>query len=332
MDWSKGGKKISVGGEEFDLPPIKKKWVVGAVIGIVGIILLTTSFYQVGTDEEGVIQRFGKYTGTTQPGLHLKIPFGVDKVTKVPVRRVQKEEFGFRTVTPGVRTEYVRGKAIDESLMLTGDLNSAVVEWIVQYRVGDPVDYLFKVMEVRTTIRDVSESVMRQVVGDRSVDEVIILSRREVAQEAKQRLQENLDAYETGIHVVTVELKDVNPPDPVKPAFNEVNEAKQEMERMVNQAWETYNKAVPKASGEAERTIRQAEGYALNRVNRAKGDANKFLAVWKEYNRSQDVTRRRLYLETMDEILPKIDKKYIIDSEQKGLLQLLRLEEKGEKK
>lgn len=216
--------------------------------------------------------------------------------------------------------------------MLTGDLNSAVVEWIVQYRVKDPVNYLFKLRHVTTTIRDISESVMRQVVGDRSVDEVIILSRREMAQEAKQRLQETLDSYETGIHVVTVELKDVNPPDPVKPAFNEVNEAKQEMEKMVNQAWETYNKAVPRASGEAERTIRRAEGYALDRVNRAKGDANKFLAVWKEYNRSQDVTRRRLYLETLDEVLPKIGRKYIVDSEQKGLVQLLQLEEKGEKK
>jgi membrane protease subunit HflK len=206
------------------------------------------------------------------------------------------------------------------------------VEWIVQYRVKDPVNYLFKVRDVRTTIRDISESVMRQVVGDRSVDEVIILSRREVALAAKKRLQEILDTYKTGIHLVTVELKDVNPPDPVKPAFNEVNEAKQEMERTVNEAWETYNKAVPKASGEAERTIRQAEGYALNRVNRAKGDANKFLAVWREYSRSKDVTRRRLYLETLNEVLPKLGKKYIIDSEQKGLLQLLPLEEKGEKK
>jgi len=279
-----------------------------------------------------VVKRFSKYVSTTQPGLHFKIPFGIDKVTKVPVQRVQKEEFGFRTALAGVRTEYRREKAIKESLMLTGDLNSAVVEWIVQYRVTNPVDYLFNVRGVTGTIRDISESVMRQVVGDRSVDEVIILSRREVALEAKQRLQEILDAYGTGIHIVTVELKDVNPPDPVKPAFNEVNEAKQEMERMVNEAWETYNKSVPKASGEAERTIRQAEGYELNRVNRAKGDANKFLAVWKEYNRSKDVTRRRLYLETLDEVLPKLGRKYILDSEQKGLLQLLNLDERGEKK
>jgi len=208
-------------------------------------------------------------------------------------------------------------------------LNSAIVEWIVQCRIGDPVDYLFKVRNVRDIIRGASESVMRRVVGDRSVDEVIILSRREVAIESKEQLQSILDSYESGIHVVTLELKDVNPPDPVKPAFNEVNEAKHEKERMVNEAWEAYNKVVPRASGEAEKTIRQAEGYALNRVNRAKGDANKFLAVWKEYNRSKDVTKRRLYLETLNEVLPKIGRKYIIDSEQKGLVQLLQLEEKG---
>jgi len=216
--------------------------------------------------------------------------------------------------------------------MLTGDLNSAIVEWIVQYRIGNPVDYLFNVRNVTDIIRDASESVMRQVVGDRSVDEVIILSRREVALEAKEQLQNILNSYKTGIHVVTLELKDVNPPDPVKPAFNEVNEAKQEKERMVNEAWESYNKVVPKARGEAEKTIRQAEGYALNRVNRAKGDANKFLAIWKEYNRSKDVTRRRLYLETLNEVLPKIGRKYVVDSEQKGLVQLLRLEEKGGEK
>ena len=306
-----------------------KKLIIGIIIGILGLIFFSTLLYQVGTDEVGIITRFGKYIATTQPGLHVKIPYGVDRVAKVPVKRVQKEEFGFRTAVPGVRTEYVRGIAADESLMLTGDLNSAVVEWIVQYRIGNPVDYLFKIRNARDIIRDASESVMRQVVGDRSVDEVIILSRREVAMESKEQLQNILNSYEAGIHVVTLELKDVNPPDPVKPAFNEVNEAKQEKERMVNEAWEAYNKVVPRASGEAEKTIRQAEGYALNRVNRAKGDANKFLAIWKEYNRSKDVTKRRLYLETLNEVLPRIGRKYIVDSEQKGLVQLLQLEEKG---
>jgi len=314
------------------LPPNAKKWAIGAVIAIVGIILLSTIFYQVGTDEVGVIKRFGKYTSTNQPGLHFKLPFGIDKVAKVPVKRVQKEEFGFRTMMPGIKTEYTKGKDIGESLMLTGDLNSAVVEWIVQYKIGDPINYLFKVKNVKMIIRDASESVMRLVVGDHSVDEVIIISRRDIAQEVKGRLQRTLDSLETGIRIVTVELKDVNPPDPVKPAFNEVNEAKQEMEKMVNKAWESYNKVIPKAKGEAEKTIRQAEGYALNRVNRAKGDANKFLAIWKEYSLSKDVTQRRLYLETINEVLPELDRKYIIDSEQKGLLQLLQLQEKGGEK
>ncbi len=309
-----------------------KKVIIGIILGILGIIFLSTLLYQVGTEEVGVITRFGKFLATTQPGLHMKIPYGVDRVDKVPVERVQKEEFGFRTLSAGVRTEFLKGRNPEESLMLTGDLNSAIVEWIVQYRISDPVDYLFKVRSVRSTIRDASETVMRQVVGDRSVDEVIILSRREVAQEAAELLQNILNSYETGIQIVTLELKDVNPPDPVKPAFNEVNEAKQEKERMVNEAWEAYNKVIPKAAGEAEKTIRQAEGYALNRVNRAKGDANKFVAVWKEYNRSKDVTRRRLYLETLDEVLPRVGRKYIIDSEQKGLLQLLSLEEKGGEK
>jgi membrane protease subunit HflK len=324
MNWAEQAAKGNP--RSFKLRPNAKKIFTGIVIGILAIIFLSTLLYQVGTDEVGVITRFGKYIITTQPGLHVKIPFGIDRVAKVPVKRVQKEEFGFRTARPGVRTEYVKGIALDESLMLTGDLNSAVVEWIVQYRIADPVKYLFKVRHVRDIIRDASESVMRKVVGDRSVDEVIILARREVALEAEEQLQTILDYYETGIQVVTLELKDVNPPDPVKPAFNEVNEAKQEKERMVNEAWEAYNKAVPKATGEAERTIRQAEGYALNRVNRAEGDANKFLAVWQEYTRSKDVTRRRLYLETMNEVLPKIGRKYIVDSEQKGLVPLLRLE------
>ena len=323
------GRRINIGGEELILPNFDKKVIWGGIVGVLVIIFITTSFYQVGTDEEGVLRRFGKYVLTTGPGLHLKMPLGIDKIAKVPVQRVQKEEFGFRTIAAGVRTEYARGSSTNESLMLTGDLNSAVVEWIVQYRVSNPADYLFNVRNVNDIIRDASEAIVRQVVGDRSVDEVIILSRREVAQYAKELLQNTLNSYGSGIDIVTVELKDVNPPDPVKPAFNEVNEAKQEMERMVNEAWETYNKAVPKARGEAERTIRQAEGYALNRVNRSQGDANKFLAVWREYARSKDVTKRRLYLETMNAILPKLGKKYIIDSDQKGVLQLLPLDEKG---
>ena len=323
IQWNKSGNAN---------PQIKKSWIIGIILGIFGIIVLATMFYQVDTDSVGVITRFGKYKDTTLPGLHIKIPLGIDKVVRVPVQRVQKEEFGFRTIKAGIRTEYIKGRDEDVSLMLSGDLNSAVVEWIVQYQIGNPVDYLYNVRNVKSIIRDASESVMRKVVGDRSVDEVIILSRREIAQESKEQLQDLLNQMGAGIHIVTLELKDVNPPDPVKPAFNEVNEAKQEMERMVNEAWESYNKIIPKAKGEAEKTIRQAEGYRLNRVNRAKGDAEKFLAIWKEYNRAKDVTKRRLYLEAMNEIYPEIEKKYIIDASQKGVLQLLNLDQKGEQK
>jgi membrane protease subunit HflK len=326
MEWAE--KAVKTTGKKPNPRPLVKRVVLGIIFGVLGLIFLFTLFYQVGTNEVGVVTRFGKHINTTQPGLHAKVPYGIDRVVKVPIRTVQKEEFGFRTVKAGVRTEYV-GKALEESLMLSGDLNSAVVDWTVQYRISDPVAYLYKVRNVKSIIRDASETVMRQVVGDRSVDEVIILSRREVSLEVQEQLQKILDSYETGINVVTVELKDVNPPDPVKPAFNEVNEAKQEQERMVNEAWEAYNQVIPKASGEAEKTIRQAEGYALNRINRAQGDANRFLAVWKEYSQSQDVTRRRLYLETLNEVLPGIGRKYIVDSDQQGLVPLLRLEERG---
>jgi membrane protease subunit HflK len=299
------------------------------VIGIVAIIILATTLYSVATDEVGVVKRLGSYSRTVAPGLHMKMPFAFEKVHKVRVKHVFKEEFGFATEQPGVRTIYRRGDFSGESLMLPGDLNSAVVEWIVQYRIDDPVLYLFRVRGVPETIRDVAESAMRTIVGDRSVTEVLTVGRREVADEVQLLMQEALDEYETGIEIVTVNLKDVNPPDPVKPSFNEVNEAKQERERLINEAWAEYNKEIPAAEGEAQRTIRDAEGYALARVNRAQGDAQRFLAVWREYARAPDVTRRRLYLETMSEILPEIERKYIVDPELKNLIPLLQLDGKG---
>jgi len=302
------------------------RWV---VIAIVAIVLLATTFYSVATDEVAVVKRLGTYNRTASPGLHMKIPFAFEKVHKVRVKHVFKEEFGFATERPGVRTVYRRGDFSGESLMLTGDLNSAVVEWIVQYRIDDPVLYLFRVRGVPETIRDVTEAAVRVIVGDRSVTEVLTVGRREVADEVQLMMQEILDEYETGIEVVTVNLKDVNPPDPVKPSFNEVNEAKQERERLINEAWAEYNKEIPAAKGEAQRTIRDAEGYALARVNRAQGDAQRFLAVWREYSRARDVTKRRIYLETMSEILPSIERKYIVDPELKNLIPLLQLDGKG---
>lgn len=316
--------------DELGFPGISvpKKWIGLGIVGIIIIVILVSIFYSIGPEEVGVIRRFGRYVRTTEPGLHVKAPF-VETLTKVRVLHVFKEEFGFRTLRAGEQTIYAPGRFDDESLMLSGDLNVAVVEWIVQYRVMDPMKYLFNVRDVGENIRDMSEAAMRQIVGDRSVDEILTVGRIEIGQEVQRKLQEILDVYETGVQIVTVKLKDVNPPDPVKPAFNEVNEAKQEKETTINEAWQAYNQVIPKARGEAEKTISEAEGYAINRVNQAKGDANKFVAVWEEYRKAKDVTRRRLYLETLGEILPKMGRKYIVDSEQKTILPMLSLTEKG---
>lgn len=294
---------------------------------IVAIAFLASSFYSVAADSVGVVLRFGEYVRTTQPGLHMKMPFGIEKAIKVPVTRILSQEFGFRTGRPGVRTVRSREALLDESLMLTGDLNVVVVDWIVQYKVKDPRAFLFNVQNVEETIRDASETAMRQVVGNRSVDGVLTIERIEVAEDVAQNTQEILDAYGSGIQVVTVKLQDVTPPDPVKPAFNSVNEAKQEKEQLINEAMKEYNTAVPKASGDAERTIKEAEGYAIGRVNRAEGDASRFLSLWRQYTLAQDVTRRRIYMETMAEILPKVKRKYIVDEEEKGILRLLPLGE-----
>jgi len=296
---------------------------------VVLVYLGSSAFYTVAVDEVGVVQRFGRYVRTVEPGLHFKLPRGIEKVTKVRVRFVYKEEFGFRTLEAGVRTQYAAGQAYDsESLMLTGDLNVAVVPWIVQFRIRDPYNYLFKVRNVRNTLRDLSESTMRLVVGDRSINEVIS-RREEIADQARGLLQKDLDEAQTGINVVTIEMKKTNVPAPVQPSFNEVNQATQEKERMIYQAREEYNKAIPAAKGNAEKTIKAAEGYALDRVNRAEGDASRFVAQYKEYAKAKDVTRRRLYLESLKDLFPKLGQKYIIDADQKNLLPLLNLGKEG---
>ena len=326
-----GRRRVNIGGEEIQLPPISKNHIIIGVVVLIVVILLFTSYYTIRTEEVGVIKRFGRYTTTTMPGLHFKIPFGVETVTKIKGSRyIFREEFGYRTAKAGIRTQLRRDvNLLSESLMLTGDLNIATVEWVVQYRINDPKAYLFNVRDITKTIRDVAESVTRQIVGDHSVDEAWILSRLEIALLIKEDMQEMLNTYKTGIVIENVELQDVNPPEKVRPAVNQVNEARQEMEKLINQANEAYNKVIPRAKGEANKTIRQAEGYALDRINRAKGDAAKFNEVYQAYRLSKDVTKRRLYLETMNAILPKIEKKYIIDEDQKGLLQLLQLQDRG---
>jgi len=338
-DWDKLQKRKGGTGGGYEGPPnvtdiIDKikgatgKFRGGTWIIIIAIILFffgSSCFYTIGVDEVGVIQRFGKFVRTTQPGLNFKLPRGIEKINKVRVRHVFKEEFGLRTLKAGVRTRYAPGAAYQsESLMLTGDLNVAIVPWIVQYRIKDPYNYLFKVRNVRKTLRDLSESSMRLVVGDRSINEVIS-KRQEIATYAIEVLQKELDKAETGIKVVTIEMKKTNVPEPVQPSFNEVNQAIQEKERMVYQAREQYNKVIPVAKGTAEKTIKEAEGYSLDRVNRAKGDASRFLSLYAEYSKAEDVTRRRLYLEAMQEIFPSMGNKYIVDADQKNFLPLLNL-------
>ncbi|MCK4557637.1 MAG: FtsH protease activity modulator HflK [Candidatus Aminicenantes bacterium] len=316
---------------EIKLPKIKPGVVKLVVVGVIILILLASSFYQIRPEEIGLILRFGKFVKTTEPGLHIKIPW-VEKLEKVPVQRQLKMEFGFRTITPGIRTEYrVTPESARESVMLTGDLNVAVVEWIVQYKIKDAYKYKFKIRDVNSTFHYMNEAVVRKVVGDSSVDEVITIGRARIASEAKEELQKLCDLYEIGIEVSQLILQDVNPPDPVQPSFNDVNESLQEKERKINDARAEYNQEIPKAKGEAEQMISASEGYAMERINRAQGDANRFKNIYREYARAPLVTRKRLYLETINQILPKISKKIIFDEKLKNLLPLLNLGEEVKK-
>ena len=282
------------------------------IIGIAVLFVLYalgTSFYTVEPDEEAVVIRFGKYIDTTPPGLHFKLPFGIDQEIKVKTKQVLQSEFGFRSqgISAGRgRTRYSERNFEDESLMLTGDLNVADVEWVVQYQIADPFKFLFQTGAPETNIRDVSESIMRRVVGDRSVTEVLTTGRVEISNNATVLMQQILDRYDMGVKIVTVKLQDVNPPDKVRPSFNEVNEAKQEQEKVINQAEERYNKVIPEARGEAEKMIAEAHGHATRVVNRALGDAEKFNQIYNEYRRVPAITRRRMYLETMEGVVWKV--------------------------
>ena len=296
------------------------------IIFLIGFFALT-SFYSVDQGEVGVIRRFGKYLKTTQPGLHWKLPFNIDKFDKVRIERIFKEEFGFRTLQAGVNTKYSSKSYNEEALMLTGDLNVLDVSWIVHFKIKDPIQLLFNLRNPRESVRDFSEVAMRQVIGDYSVNEAITTHKNEINQTVKELLQKTLDNYKCGVQIDKIELQEVLPPEVVKASFNEVNEAEQEREKVINQSWEAYNKVIPKARGQAEKTIRGAEGYALARVAKAKGDAAKFLDTWKAYKEAQDVTKRRLYLETIEEIIPKAGKIFIFEPEANSILPLLNLGE-----
>lgn len=304
-----------------------------AFIIIFLISLVWSAFYTIPSDSVAVIQRFGKYLKEVPPGLHLKLPLGIDTAKIVPIKRQLKQEFGF--TTPGASDPYQSPRDNEgqrETQMVTGDLNAALVEWVVQYRISDPVKFLFEVRKPSETLRYVSESVMREVVGDRTVDEVITIGRQEIESEALSKMQALSTKYAMGISIDQVQLKNINPPRPVQESFNEVNQAQQEKEKLINEARRDYNKVIPLALGEKDQRIREADGYRLKRINEAEGDAARFNALYAEYIKAPEVTKRRIYIETMQAVLPGIKSKIIIDERSNNVLPLLNLgSQQGEK-
>jgi membrane protease subunit HflK len=310
---------------EWQIPKINLGWVWRAIAAIVVIWAVLSCFSTVPADSVGVLIRLGHFQQTVEPGLRFKLPLGIDQLVVVPVQRQLKLEFGFATRNATNPDQAAREPEAEQSIV-TGDLNMALVEWVVQYRIEDPKLYLFHVRAPGATVRDASESVMREVVGDRTVDEVLTIGRQEIETETLLRLKDLCKLYGLGVMVMQVQLKDVHPPRGVQASFNEVNQAQQEREQMINMANGEYNKAVPKARGEADQKIRGAEGYALSRVNEARGDADRFTALLTEYLKAPDVTRQRIYLETMAEVLPGLERKIILDEKISSLLPLLNLD------
>ena len=286
-----------------------------------------SAYYTVPSDSVAVVQRFGKYLKEVPPGLHFKLPLGIDTTTIVPVKRQLKQEFGF--ATPGANDPYQSLSSRDatrETQMVTGDLNAALVEWVVQYRISDPRKFLFEVREPSETLRYVSESVMREVVGDRTVDEVITIGRQEIESEALIKMQALSTKYTMGLSIDQVQLKNINPPRPVQESFNEVNQAQQEKEKLINEARRDYNKVIPLAEGEKDQRIREADGYRLKRINEAEGDAARFGALFAEYSKAPEVTRRRIYIETLQDVMPGLRSKIIVDEQTGSILPLLPLD------
>lgn len=309
IDFEKAGRMLMVG-----LP---------IVIVVVGLL---TSYYTVGPEGKAVVKRFGSVVDTQGPGLHFKLPFWIDQDHFVATERVHKEEFGFRTIEPGQHTMYDRNRDFGhESLMLTGDLNVIDVQWVVQYRISDPDTFLHRLRNQRETIRVISESVMRRIVGNRLGSDVLTVGRVEIASLAEESMQQILNDYDMGVHVTAVELKDVTPPGPVKASYNEVNEARQEREQLINEAERRRNQAIPRSKGNALKIVAQAEGYAAERINLAEGESARFKAIHEEYRGGREVTRRRLYLEMIDKIMPRVGKVYVVEKNQMAPIPLLNL-------
>jgi membrane protease subunit HflK len=283
-----------------------------AVVVIAVLVFLGTSFYIVDQTEEAVVTRFGKLLTTTAPGLHFQLPFGIDRHYKVNVRNVQTEQFGFRTLSSGVSSTYAGQTG--ESTMLTGDLNIIEVEWIIQYRISDPRAWVFSVQERTETIRDVSRSVVNQLVGDRGIMDIMGgPGRNAIEVEGVRMMNETFAGYRLGIEVIAVKLQNIDPPSGVREAFDDVNKAQQDMNRLINEGQQAYNAEIPRARGEADRQLQVAQGYAAERVNRAKGDVERFNAVYDEYRNAPEVTRQRLYYEMIEAVFGGTNKPAIID-------------------
>ncbi len=336
QDWGQGPsgedlekKVIEIANQvknKLKLNPKKGIFTLLMIVAAVAVVIGgSSSMYKVDTEETGVVLRFGKFSKFSNPGLQFKIPFGVDQVYLVPTGRVLKEEFGYRTVTPGIRTTFNKRGLEEESLTLTGDLNVSDVEWIVQFQVADPFKYIFKIKDPIGTIRDIAEAMVRKTIGDADVTQVLTTDRAALADKIQQSLQATLKQYDIGVRIVTVKFQDVNPPEAVKDAFNEVNEAEQQKESLIFQAREQYNREVPKARGEAKRRLQEAQGYAVERINKARGETNRFIALLAEYKKAPTVTRRRIQIETLEQVLPDLDEIYIMDQNTNGLLPLLPL-------
>ena len=305
--------------------PNYAQWFVAGFWIVFLVVLLVTTFYTVPADSVAVVQRFGRYVRTEDPGLRFKLPFGIEWVNRVPMRRQLKMEFGF--TTPGANNPFQQGEEPEmEKAMVTGDLNEAQVEWIVQYRINDPRLYLFDVRDPEETMRAAAEAVMREVVGDRTVDEVLTIGRQEIEVESRALLEKVAKQYAVGMSIDLVQLKNVHPPRQVQASFDEVNQAQQEKQRAINVANGEYNRVVPRAKGEAARMIAEAQGYAQKRVNEAEGDAASFSAVFQQYQKAPDVTRQRIFLETLATVLPRLERKVIIDEKSQQVLPLLQLQ------
>jgi len=315
-------RTVTVGGSTLNIGP---RWLVLAPLALLLVYGLLTAFYTVSPESVAVVQRLGRYTHTANPGLHFKLPFGIDQATIVPVRRQLKLEFGFGSLNT-TNSNQIGERPELERDMVTGDLNAAQVEWILQFSISAPRDYLFNMRNPGDTLRDLTESVMREVVGDRTVDEVLTVGRTEIETETLLRLKAVLEPLNMGVSAEQIQLKNVNPPGPVQRSFDEVNRAQQEREQVINEANGEYNRVIPKARGTAEQRVSAAEGYAVQRINQAEGDVTRFKQLLAEFEKAPAITRQRIYLETMNEVLPKLGPKIILDEDARQFLPLLNLQ------